>query len=134
VRNNQGAGTGNLLERNAQIPAAPTQGVYERRPAFPYLEAGRARINSSWDRRRSLTMIDADVALWQDSEIPGARASRPRRAHGFNLTDTGLLQINATWQRASACVDPGVHYAMAEWQLGQITKLLSGKDGGWRAE
>src|SRR5712671_6726872 len=47
VRNNQGRwNLASLLERNAQIPAAPTaKGVYERRPAFPYLEAGHARIN-----------------------------------------------------------------------------------------
>src|SRR5208282_85060 len=35
-----------LLERNAQIPAAPTGNpASERRPAFPYLEASGARIN-----------------------------------------------------------------------------------------
>ena len=34
------------VERNAQIPAAPTgKPASERRPAFPYLEATGARIN-----------------------------------------------------------------------------------------
>src|SRR5208283_2618989 len=52
----------------------------------------------------------------------------------FNLTDTGLLQISATWQRAPSLRLTPVQIT-AQWQqgqLGQITKLLSGKDRGWR--
>ena len=43
VRNTQGRwNLASLIERNAQIPAAPTQKPSsERRPAFPYLEATR---------------------------------------------------------------------------------------------
>jgi AsmA protein len=138
VRNNQGRwNLASLLERNAQIPAAPTaKGVYERRPAFPYLEAGHARINFKLGQtKKSYALMDADVALWQDSENSwSARIKAEPVRTDFNLTDTGLLQINATWQRASSLRLTPVQLTV-QWQngqLGQITKLLSGKDGGWR--
>ena len=126
-----------LLERNAQIPAAPTgKPASERRPAFPYLEAGHARINFKIGQtKKSYALIDADVALWQDSENSwGARIRAAPVRTDFNLTDTGLLQINATWQRASALRLTPLQLTV-QWQkgqLGQITKLLSGKDRGWR--
>jgi AsmA family len=138
VRNNQGRwNLASLLERNAQIPAAPTaKGVYERRPAFPYLEAGHARINFKLGQtKKSYALMDADVGLWQDSENSwSARIKAAPVRTDFNLTDTGLLQINATWQRASSLRLTPVQFTV-QWQngqLGQITKLLSGKDGGWR--
>src|SRR6202165_5867539 len=106
VRSNEGRwNLASLLERNAQIPAAPTaKGVYERRPAFPYLEAGHARINFKLGQtKKSYALMDADVALWQDSENSwSARIKAAPVRTDFNLTDTGLLQINATWQRATS--------------------------------
>src|ERR1700686_4297220 len=138
VRSNEGRwNRASLLERNAQIPAAPTaKGVYERRPAFPYLEAGHARINFKLGQtKKSYALMDADVALWQDSENSwSARIKAEPVRTDFNLTDTGLLQINATWQRSSSLRLTPVQFTV-QWQngqLGQITKLLSGKDGGWR--
>jgi len=126
-----------LLERNAQIPAAPTgKPASERRPAFPYLEATGARINFKLGQtKKSYALMDADVALWQDSENSwAARIKAEPVRTDFNLTDTGLVQINATWQRASSLQSTPVQIA-AQWnngQLGQITTLLSGKDRGWR--
>jgi hypothetical protein len=126
-----------LVERNAQIPAAPTgKPASERRPAFPYLEATGARINFKLGQtKKSYALMDADVALWQDSENSwAARIKAEPVRTDFNLTDTGVIQINATWQRASSLRSTPVQIA-AQWrngQLGQITTLLSGKDRGWR--
>jgi hypothetical protein len=138
VRNNQGRwNLASLLERNAQIPAAPTaKRASERRPAFPYLEAGSARINFKFGQtKKSYALKDADVALWQDSENSwGARLQAEPVRTDFNLTDTGRLQINAIWQRAPSLRLTPVQIT-AQWQngqLGQITKLFSGKDRGWR--
>jgi AsmA family len=140
VRNDQGRwNLASLLERNAQIPAAPTgKPASERRPAFPYLEADHARINFKIGQtKKSYALMDADVALWQDSENSwGARMKAAPVRTDFNLTDTGLLQINTTWQRASNLRATPLQLAV-QWQtgqLGQITKLLSGKDRGWRGE
>lgn len=138
VRNNEGRwNLASLVERNAQIPAAPTgKPASERRPAFPYLEATGARINFKLGQtKKSYALMDADVALWQDSENSwAARIKAEPVRTDFNLTDTGLVQINATWQRASSLQSTPVQIA-AQWkngQLGQITTLLSGKDRGWR--
>src|ERR1019366_9372928 len=126
-----------LVERNAQIPAAPTgKPASERRPAFPYLEATGARINFKLGQtKKSYALMDADVALWQDSENSwAARIKAEPVRTDFNLSDTGLVQINATWQRASSLRSTPVRIA-AQWksgQLGQITTLLSGRDRGWR--
>ena len=140
VRNDQGRwNLASLLERNAQIPAAPTRKpASERRPAFPYLEADHARINFKIGQtKKSYALMDANVALWQDSENSwGARMKAAPVRTDFNLTDTGLLQINATWQRASNLRATPLQLAV-QWQtgqLGQITKLLTGKDRGWRGE
>jgi hypothetical protein len=138
VRNNEGRwNLASLLERNAQIPAAPTaKSAFERRPAFPYLEASNARVNFKIGQtKKSYALMDADVALWQDSENSwGARIKAEPVRTDFNLTDTGLLQINAIWQRAPSLRITPMQIAV-QWQkgqLGQITKLLTGNDRGWR--
>jgi hypothetical protein len=126
-----------LIERNAQIPAAPTEKApSERRPSFPYLEATHARINFKIGQtKKSYALVDADVALWQDSENSwGARMKAAPVRTDFNLTDTGVLQFDATWRRASSLrITPmQVDVQWQKGQLGQITKLLSGRDRGWR--
>jgi AsmA protein len=138
VRNDRGRwNLASLLERNAQIPAAPTEKrSFERRPAFPYLEAGHARINFKIGQtKKSYALMDADVALWQDTENSwsGRIKGAPVRTD-FNLTDTGILLIDGKWQRASSLRLTPLQFTV-QWQngqLGQITQLLSGKDRGWR--
>ncbi len=138
VRNDDGRwNLATLLERNAQIPAAPTgKPASERRPAFPYLEASNARVNFKLGQtKKSYALMDGDVALWQDSENSwAARIKAEPVRTDFNLTDTGLVQINATWQRAQSLRLTPLQLTV-QWrngQLGQITQLLSGKDRGWR--
>ncbi len=138
VRNREGRwNLANLLERNSHIPVAPTgKAPSEHRPAFPYLEATHARINFKIEQeKKPYALTDADVALWQESENSwGARMKAQPVRTDFNLTDTGLLELNAIWQRATDLQATPVQVSM-QWekgQLGQITKLLSGKDRGWR--
>ena len=138
VRSPQGRwNLASLLERNAQIPAAPTEKrAFERRPAFPYLEAGHARINFKIGQtKKSYALMDADVALWQDSENSwSARIKAAPVRTDFNLTDTGIIAIDGKWQRAASLRFTPVQLTV-QWQngqLGQITKLLTGKDRGWR--
>ncbi len=106
VRNNQGRwNLASLLERNAQIPAAPTaKTASESRPVFPYLEASNARVNFKLGQtKKSYALMNADVALWQDSDNSwSARIKAEPVRTDFHLTDTGLVQINARWQRASS--------------------------------
>jgi hypothetical protein len=126
-----------LLKRAEQISTAPTgKRMSERRPAFPYLEATHARINFKLGQeKKPYALTDADVALWQGSENSwGARLTAQPVRTDFNLTDTGLLRVNAAWQRASRLGEMPVQ-ATLRWdggQLGQITKLFTGRDRGWR--
>jgi uncharacterized protein involved in outer membrane biogenesis len=138
VRNPQGRwNLASLIERNAQIPAAPTlKPASEARPAFPYLEATSARINFKiGQEKKSYALTDADVALWQDSENSwGARMKAQPVRTDFNLTDTGRLRIDANWQRSRNLRLTPVRITLT-WengQLGQITNLLSGRDRGFR--
>ena len=128
-----------LLQRSSQIAAAPTgKRALEPRPAFPYLEATHARINFKIGQEKtSFALSDADVALWQESDNTwGARLrAQPVRTE-FNLTDTGIVRVNATWQRSEHLNETPLQ-ATISWQkgqLGQITKLFSGRDRGWRGD
>ena len=138
VRSTEGAwNLASVLERNAQIPAAPTgKSGYERRPAFPYLEASNARVNFKIGQtKKSYSLVNADVALWQESEDSwGARIKAEPVRTDFNLTDTGVLQMNAKWGR-NPSLQKTPFEVVLQWQkgqVGQLTKLLSGKDRGWR--
>jgi hypothetical protein len=140
VRNQYGGWNfASLLERNAQIPAAPTstdKRAFERRPVFPYLEASHARINFKIGQtKKSYALMDADVALWQDSEDSwSARIKASPVRTDFNLTDTGTITVDGKWQRAPTLRSTPLQFTV-QWQngqLGQLTKLFSGKDRGWR--
>ena len=128
-----------LLERTAHIPLAPTgKAKSEPRPGFPYIEATSARINfKSGAEKKPYALTNADFSLWQDSENAwGVRLKAQPFRTDLNLNDTGLLQVNGTWQRAPALRDTPLQFNM-EWnraQLGQITKFFTGNDQGWRGE
>ena len=59
-----------LLERAARTAVAPTsRGRSETRPAFPYIEAERGRINFKVGaEKKPFALADANYAVWQDSE------------------------------------------------------------------
>lgn len=138
VRNREGHwNIENLLERAAKTPTAPTtKARTESRPGFPYIAADRGRINFKFEQeKKAYALTDADFSFWQDSENTwGTRLkARPVRTD-FNLTDTGLLTVNGSWQRAASLRDTPVQFSLL-WdggQLGQVTKLVSGSDRGWR--
>jgi hypothetical protein len=126
-----------LLDRAAHIPSAPTSHVRpERRPVFPYIQADNGRINFKiGQEKKSYALTEADFALWLDSENEwGMRlAAKPVRTD-FNLSDTGALRVAGTWRRSGSLRETPVKFSL-DWeqaQLGQFTKLLSGKDKGWR--
>lgn len=127
----------NLLERTSSTTVAPTaKGSHELRPAFPYIEADRGRINFKvGPEKKPFALTEADYSFWQDSENAwGMRLkARPVRTD-FNLSDTGQIKVNGTWQRASSLRQTPLQFTV-QWdggQLGQVTKFFSGRDRGWR--
>jgi hypothetical protein len=128
-----------LLERAARTPLAPTGNAKsEPRPEFPYIQATSARINFKYGpEKKPYALTNADFSLWQESENAwGVRLKAQPFRSDMNLNDTGVLRINGTWRRAAALRDTPLVFAL-EWshaQLGQLTKLFTGNDQGWRGE
>jgi hypothetical protein len=126
-----------LVERTAHMPLAPTaKAKSERRPAFPYIQATSARINFKIGaEKKPYALTNADFSLWQDSENAwGARLKGTPVRTDLNLNDTGVLKMDGTWQRAENLRDTPLEFSL-EWthaQLGQLTKLITGSDHGWR--
>jgi hypothetical protein len=127
----------NFLERTAQLAVAPTgKPSSEVRPAFPYIEADRGRINFKFGaEKKPFAITDAKYAFWQDSENSWGMRMRGQPVRSdLNLSDTGIIRISGAWQRAAHLYDTPVQFS-AEWdggQLGQLSKFVSGADRGWR--
>jgi uncharacterized protein involved in outer membrane biogenesis len=128
-----------LLERAANTPLAPTaKSKSEARLGFPYIEGSSGRINfKAGQEKKPYSLLNADFSLWQESENTwGARLKAEPLRTDMNVTDTGLLRVDGTWQRATSLRETPLQFSM-EWndaQLGQVSKLLSGNDKGWRGE
>ena len=126
-----------LLERSARTPIGPTAAIaYSDRPAFPYIEASGARINfKSGVEKKPYALINADLSLWQESDNSmSIRLKGVPMRTDLSLSDTGTLRMDATWQRAAQLRDTPIRIS-AQWeggQLGQLTRLFTGVDRGWR--
>jgi len=138
VRNGEGHwNLESLLERAAHTPVAPTaKARTEARPGFPYIEADRGRINfKSGPEKKPYALTDANFALWQDSENTwGVRLKAQPMRTDFNLSDTGMFEVEGSWQRSENLHETPVQFTI-QWdgaQLGQVTKLTWGQDKGWR--
>jgi hypothetical protein len=128
-----------LLERTARTPLAPTaKSKRESRPGFPYIEASSGRINfKAGAEKKPYALLNADFAVWQDSENAwGVRLRAQPLRTDMSLSDTGLLRMNGTWQRAGSLRETPLQFNLS-WeraQLGQLSKLVWGSDKGWRGE
>ncbi len=126
-----------LLDRASKNAVAPTgKASLEQRPAFPYIESDSGRINLKIGAEKTpYALTDADFAIWQDSDNTwGMRLKAKPIRTDFNLSDTGLLRVEGTWQRASELRETPLQFT-ARWQggqLGQASKLAYGTDRGWR--
>jgi AsmA-like protein len=126
-----------VLERAARTPIAPTgKAPNENRPEFPYIEATHGRINFKFGaEKKAYALTNSTFNLWQDSENAwGMRLKAEPVRTDFNLSDTGLLVVDGTWQRAETLRQTPVRFMLAwdQGQLGQLTKLILGNDKGWR--
>ncbi len=128
-----------LLERTARTPLAPTaKSNSEARAGFPYIEASSGRINfKSGAEKKPYALLNADFALWQASENQwGVRLKADPLRGDMSLSDTGRLRMDGTWQRAGSLHETPLKFEV-QWehaQLGQLTKLFSGTDKGWRGD
>lgn len=128
-----------LVVRASRSSTAPTaSGRKEVRREFPYIQADHARINfKNGVEKTRFAFTSAEFALWQESENEwGMRLqARPIRTDA-NLTDTGVVSINGVWDRSAILENTPVRLSL-EWkqaQIGQVSKLFSGVDKGWRGD
>jgi hypothetical protein len=126
-----------LIERAATTPVAPTAKTKnEARPGFPYIEADHGRINFKFGQeKKPYSLTEATFALWQESENAwGIRLKAQPMRTDFNLSDTGVLEVDGSWGRSANLHETPVQFT-TQWegaQLGQVTKLTLGQDKGWR--
>jgi uncharacterized protein involved in outer membrane biogenesis len=126
-----------LLQRASQTPTAPTAQTHsEARARFPYIEVNGGRINFKIGTEKKVyALTDSDFALWLAAENEWAfrLIAHPVRTD-FNLTDTGVLKVNGRFGRASSLRETPleVNATLQNAQLGQLTKLIYGRDRGWR--
>jgi len=126
-----------LVERASKSSTAPTTaGKREPRRKFPYIEAGRARINfKNGVEKTHFALTNADFSLWQETENQwGMRMRASPIRTDANLTDTGVISIDGIWQRSSVLYDTPIQFSL-EWkqaQIGQVSRLVFGTDQDWR--
>jgi hypothetical protein len=109
-------------------------------PPLPYLEATNSRINfKNGVEKLPFSLVNTDLSFWQ--EKPGQwrirlRGQPARTDVSLDLADTGVVELNASAQSASDLRQMPVHLDL-EWrdaQLGQLTRLATGSDAGWRGD
>ncbi len=126
-----------LLERAAQVPAAPTaKASPESRLRFPYIEADGGRINLKIGQEKiAYALTEADFALWLASEDQWEMRlqARPLRTD-TNISDTGTLRVSGTVARGRPLRDTvlALRLQLEDAQLGQLTRFIYGRDRGWR--
>lgn len=128
-----------LMLRVGQVPSAPTaRRRAELRPRFPYIEASGGRINLKiGPEKKPYTLSNTDFAFWLASEdLWHVRLEgRPVRTD-MNLNDTGTVKLEGDLQRSHDLKSMPVKFNVSweKTQLGQLSSLLLGQDGGWRGD
>jgi AsmA protein len=126
-----------LLQRASQTPSAPTAKTKpEARPRFPYIEAEDGRINLKLGQEKKVyALSEADFGLWLSSENEWTMRLRARPVRtDTSVTDTGTVRVNGKFERARNLRETRLDFRLAleRAQLGSITKLIYGRDRGWR--
>ena len=128
-----------ILLHAAQEDAAPTaQSKPGPAPRFPYIEATGARLNVKLgDEKMPAALTEADFALWLPSpqQWKVRIEAKPARTD-TNVSDTGVLTVEATLEKAARLEDVPIEVTAAWRQapLGEATRVLTGSDAGWRGD
>ena len=126
------------LFRTAAAKAGRAGGESQLTLRLPYLEATNSRINfKSGPEKLPFSLVNTDFSFWQ--EEPGVwrirlRGQPARTDVSLDLADTGEVSMEASLRSAPELRLMPLHLD-AEWQeaqLGQLAKLLTGSDIGWR--
>lgn len=122
--------------------AAETQSVTSQRgaPPLPYLEATDSRINfKNGAEKLPFSLVNADLSFWQEN--PGEwrirlRGQPARTDVSLYLEETGEVRMEASIRQAPTLGQMPLHLDL-EWreaQWGQLARLITGSDPGWRGD
>ncbi len=125
--------------RTAAVQTASTPTARRAAP-LPYLEATDSRINfKNGAEKLPFSLVAADLSLWQEN--PGEwrvrlRGQPARTDVSLHLEETGVVRMEASFQRGAALRQMPVHLDLdwQEAQLGQLARLVTGSDPGWRGD
>ncbi len=132
---------GAILTKASAIQNAPTAQPHAgAAPRFPYLSATDARINFKQGAEKTpFSLLNADISMWlsdpDDWQIR-IEAQPARTDLDLDLADTGILRMEGRLHRASALGQMPVALR-ADWShapLGQMSRLVLGRDAGWRGD
>jgi hypothetical protein len=136
-----GPGRWNLdsIFRTAAAQTASSPGTGRVVP-LPYLEATDSRINfKNGVEKLPFSLVNADLSLWQEN--PGEwhvrlRGQPARTDVSLHLEETGVVRMEASMRRAPALRQMPLHLDIdwREAQLGQLARLITGSDPGWRGD
>ena len=116
-------------------------GVGGKPPArFPSLEATDSRINfKNGAEKLPFSLVNADLSVWQENSGEWRirlRGQPARTDVSIYQEDTGVMRMEATVHRATALRLMPIHLDL-DWrqaQLGQLARLVTGSDPGWRGD
>lgn len=142
VRNASGEWNFQSLLRNSPVlhrgnfPAASSDASAGTPVPFPYVEASSARINIKLDREKlPFSLEQANLSFWKESANQWRIRIRARPVRtDLTVAATGELRAEGSLTTAGALILSPLQ-ARIEWrrvQLGEISRLLSGEDDGWR--
>ena len=107
---------------------------------LPYLEATNSRIDfKKGAEKLPFSIVNADLSIYQRN--PGEwhislRGQPARTDVSMFLEDTGTVRMEASVRRAPTLGEMPVHLDL-DWrqaQLGQLARLITGSDPGWRGD
>jgi AsmA family/AsmA-like C-terminal region len=107
---------------------------------LPTLEATDSRIDfKNGAEKLPFSLVNADLTVWQAS--PGEwrvrlRGQPARTDVSLYLEDTGEVRMEASVRRGPALREMPVHLDLdwREAQFGQLARLVTGSDSGWRGD
>lgn len=137
---NRGEGEWNmesLLYHASRTPVAPTTAIRpQSRPRFPYIESTDGRINFKFGvEKKVFALTEANFSLWspRENEWRWRLRAKPVRTD-IVVADTGTVRAEGSFKRAEQLRDTQLDLTVSaeRSQLGQLTKLIWGRDRGWR--
>jgi AsmA family len=140
VRSPEGRWNLDPLFQTAASKAGKANGNGSHDVPFPYLAATNSRINfKNGVEKLPFSLVDTDLSFWQ--EEPGdwrirLRGQPARTDVSLDLADTGTVELEASVRRAPDLRQMPIHLDL-DWrdaQLGQLSRLITGSDAGWRGD